>query len=200
MPVRRRSDKRRAEVTDEHEAWLRGDDKASGFVKYAPEEELAALWNEHSDRIVAEHVADYPGTRPIRWWQHEAPRIPLGTFPGCYYDGKLPEPRQRLGGIGTPASDVLAYSYGLPAIWTTPWQVKYYTGTAVDIHGNPIGSLYPTDVFKGVAIDPNDPPIFVSQAAYLRRHGLFLTGEERRLKKADFEDEAIPAPTATASY
>jgi hypothetical protein len=43
--------------------------------------------------------------------------------------------------------------------------------------------------FSGVAIDPNDPPTFESQAAYLKRHGLLLAGEERRLKKADWEPE-----------
>ena len=59
MPVRRRIDKRRAEVTDEMESWLHGDDKASGFVQYAPDDELAALWAAHSDRIVAEHVTHF---------------------------------------------------------------------------------------------------------------------------------------------
>jgi hypothetical protein len=197
MPVRRRTDKKRQAVTDENEAWLHSDDNGAGFFKYDPEEELAALWNEHSDRIVAEHVADYPGTRPSRWWEYSAPRMPLGTFPDLYYDGKLPEPRRRLGGIGTPASDVLAYvpafCFGLPAVWISKWMVKYYSGTAVDIHGNPIGDRYPSNNFKGVAIDPNDLPLFESQAAYLKRLGLFLAGEERRLKKADYEPEAIDA-------
>jgi hypothetical protein len=195
MPVRRRIDKRRAEVTDEHESWLNSDDRAAGFAQYAPDDELAALWAAHADRIVAEHVAAYPGTRPHRWWQRSAPRLPLGTFPGCYFDGKLPEPRQRLGGVGTPASDVLAYvptfRYGLPWIWITHSQVMYYRGLAVDIHGAPIGDRYPTDRFKGVAIDPNDPPMFESQAAYLKRHGLLLAGEEWRLQKSDFEPESV---------
>jgi hypothetical protein len=147
MPVRRRNDKRRAEVTEEHEAWLHGDDKASGFVKYSPDDELVALWETHAERIIAEHVTIYPGSRPHRWWQYSAPRIPVGTYPGVWYDGKLPEPRQRLGGTGTPASDVLAYvptfRYGLPAVWITQRDVKYYGGTAVDIHGAPVGDLYP---------------------------------------------------------
>jgi hypothetical protein len=190
MAIRAKKLKAKQQLTDEGEAWLHGDDKAAGFVKYAPDHELAALWAAHSDRIIAEHVTDQPGSRPSRWWQYSAPRIPLGTFPGLYFDGKLPEPRRRLGGIGTPASDVLAYvpafSYGLPAIWITPWQVRFYSGTAVDIRGNPIGSLVPTD-FKGVAFDANDPPRFESQATYLRRLGLFLPGEERRLRKADYE-------------
>lgn len=176
MPVRKRKDLRRAEVTDEHESWLHGDDNSAGFVKYAPENELAALWSDHSERIVAEHVTDYPGTRPARWWQYEAP-----------------EPRQRLGGIGTPVWEALRaykaiYQDGLPAIFITPFQVRYYSGTAVNIRGEPIGSLIPTD-FKGVAIDPDNPPCFESQAAYLKRLGLLLAGEERRLKKADYEAE-----------
>ena len=177
MPIRKRKDLRRADVTDEHEAWLHGADKGCGLIPYSPRDELATLWATHSERILAEHVADYPGTRPERWWKFESP-----------------EPRKRLGGIGTPAHEVLAYvptfSYGLPAIWITPWQVKYYGGTAVDIRGNPIGSLVPTD-FKGVAIDSNDPPRFESQASYLKRHGLFLAGEERRLRKTDFEVETV---------
>lgn len=195
MPVRKRTDKRRQEVTDEHESWLRGDDKAAGVIKYfLTEQELAALWAAHSDRIVEDYVEEFPGTRPARWWQHSAPRIPLGTFPGYYYDGKLPAPRQRLGGTGTPASDVLAYvpafSYGIPTIWITPWQVKYYSGLAVDVYGNPVGALYPKE-FKGVAIDPYDPPIFESQAAHLKRNDLFLAGEERRLRKTDWEAESV---------
>lgn len=83
MPVRRRSDKRRAEVTDENEAWLVGDDRAAGFFNYATDDELAALWAAHSERIVAEHVADYPGTRPTRWWRYDAPRMPIGTLPAA---------------------------------------------------------------------------------------------------------------------
>jgi hypothetical protein len=177
MPVRKRKDLRRAEVTDEHEAWLRSDDKAAGFVKYAPDDELAALWAAHSERIVAEHVAAHPGSRPERWWKFQSP-----------------EPRRRLGGTGTPAFEVLAYKpfywYGLPAVWIEPWMVKYYSGTAVDIHGAPVGSLYPKD-FKGVAIDANDRPRFESQASFLKRLGLFLPGEERRLRKADWVAETV---------
>jgi hypothetical protein len=76
-----------------------------------------------------------------RWWQYEAV-----------------EPRQRLGGIGTPASEVLAYvpvfSYGLPSVWISQWPINYYTGIAVDTHGNPIGERFASNAFKGVAIDP----------------------------------------------
>jgi hypothetical protein len=83
------------------------------------------------------------------------------------------------------------YSYGLPSIWITEEQVRYYSGIAADIHGNPIGDRYLNSDFKGVAIDSEDPPIFEAQATYLKRHGLFLAGEQRLLKKADWEAEPI---------
>jgi hypothetical protein len=72
----------------------------------------------------------------------------------------------------------------------TPWQVRYYSGIAVDIHGAPIGDRYPNN-FKRVATDPNDPPTFESQAVYLKRYGLLLAGEDRRLKTADRAPEVI---------
>jgi hypothetical protein len=191
MPVRRRIDKRRADIDDEQAAWLEGDDKGAGFFKFIPDDELKVFWAVHSERIVAEHVTNNPGTRPTRWWEYSAPRIALGTFRGCYFDGVLPEPRKRLGGIGTPASDVLGvvptFSFGLPSVWISQWQVNYYSGIAVDIHGNPIGDRCPKH-FKGVAIDPNDPPTFESQAAYLKRHGLLMPHEDRR---SDFGPEEI---------
>ena len=83
------------------------------------------------------------------------------------------------------------FSYGLPTVWISQWQVNYCTGIAVDIHGGPIGNRFASNGFNGVAIDPDDTPRFESQAAYLKRHGLFLAGEQRRLRKADWEPEAI---------
>ena len=64
-------------------------------------------------------------------------------------------------------------------------QVNYYSGTAVDVRGNPIGGKLA--VFAGVAIDADDPPMFESEASYLDRLGLFLPGEKKRLKKADWD-------------
>ena len=70
----------------------------------------------------------------------------------------MPEPRLRLGGIGTPQHEALnvvpVFSFGISAM---------------------------------VDVDENDPPTFEAQATYLERHGLLLPGERKRLKKADFE-------------
>jgi hypothetical protein len=51
--------------------------------------------------------------------------------------------------------------------------------------------------FKGVAIDPDDPPSFEPQATYLKRIGLLLPGESKRLTKGDWESEAIEEPLPT---
>jgi hypothetical protein len=42
-----------------------------------------------------------------------------------------------------------------------------------------------------VPFDPNDPPRYEAQAAYLERHGLLLPGERRLLRKRDFEPERV---------
>jgi hypothetical protein len=183
MPIKRRHNKRCEDLSEEAEQWLRGKNDGLGFFPYSlTDQEFADLWAEHGDRIIEEHVAEFPGTRPYRWWQYDAPRIPIGTYPDCYYDAKLAEPRRRLGGVGTPCHECLAhvpdFSCGLPTTWVSQRDVEYYTGTAR-------GST-----FEGVAIDAEDPPIYESQAAYLERHGLFLPGERRRLTKPDFEPEA----------
>jgi hypothetical protein len=142
---------------------------------------------------------DHPGARPRCWWDYSAPRQPSGSWPGWWLDGKLPEPRLRLGGVGTPVHEVLAYvpgfEYGLPVLWVERWMAEYYNGRARDVHGKPIGTSHKPGDFKGVPIDPDDPPVFESQAAYLERHGLLLPGERRRLRKVDLEPERVlPEP------
>lgn len=159
MPRKRRVSKRREDLSEDAERWLRGE--PCGFFKFKAKKELAALWAEHGDRIVAEYIALYPGQRPDRWWQYDAPRIAVGTYPGCFWDGKLAEPRKRLGGVGTPSHEayniVPSYPFGIPSSW--------------------------------VDIDPENPPMYESQAAYLERLGMLLAGE--RLTKQDFESEEI---------
>ncbi len=57
--------------------------------------------------------------------------------------------------------------------------------------GHRIGEEYEEGHFAGVAIDPGDPPRYESEASYLRRLGLLLPGESKRLRKADFDPEVV---------
>jgi hypothetical protein len=149
------------------------------------EQSAAALWRDLGDQLLPAFVQRHPGRRPRCWWDYEAPRQPLGTWPGWWLDGKLSQPRERVGGTGDPDFEHLAvlphYEYGMPATWLDDyWSDRLRR----DRPG-----------FTGRAYHPGDPPTFESQAAYLARHGLFLPGERRRLRKADFEPEAVlPAP------
>ena len=44
---------------------------------------------------------------------------------------------------------------------------------------------------KGQAINPEDPPVYESEASYLERRGLLLPGDQARLSRADFEPEVL---------
>ena len=136
---------------------------------------VAELWAAYRSAVIERWVAEMPGTRPSLWWRYDAPRAPAGMFDAWGAD-KLPEPRRRLGGRGVASHDGLAYypsfRCGIPDSWITPSLASYYG-------------------LKGAAVDPNDPPRYEAQAAYLERHGLLLPGERERLTMEDFEPEIV---------
>jgi len=140
------------------------------------------LWRQYGADILAEHIAKFPGTRPARWWDFDAPRS-VTEPTQC-------ELRLRLGGVGTPQHECLATylapSFGVPTSWVSEWMVDYYNGRARNIQGEPIGAEYRNGHFPYDALDPADPPMFESEAAYLKRHGLLSKGERARLKAEDF--------------
>lgn len=178
MGRKRRVSKRRADLTEQQIAWLAGDYENAGFTNYIHDDELSDLWNRYVDSIIEEHIIENPGTRPGRWWKYTAPEL-----------------RNRLGGVGTPAMEVLEIynprvRYGIPVDWINAFDVAFYTGPAPTNYGNRALPKAPGN-FNGVAIDQNDPPIFESEAAYLKRLGLFMPGEAKRLTKADFEPDRI---------
>jgi hypothetical protein len=165
------------ELAAEPRAWLLGEDSGA-FKFFATAEELEALWGQYGDEVVKQHVAEFPGSRPARWWERSSSG-----------------PRQRLGGIGTPSHECLAYvphfAYGIPISWVTPFDVEYYNGQARDHQGKRIDNGFHKGDFQGVAPDPADPPSFESQAAYLRRLGLLLPGEGQKLTAVDFVPERL---------
>ena len=180
----------------------KGGDYLELLLKTA-DENLSGLredWAAVGAAIVAAHIEAAPGTRPHGWWLFSAPRW-TGPYQGRVAGinparlRAMAEPRQRLGGVGTPSHECLniwpSFEKGLPTSWVDGWSVAYYNGRAVDIHGQRIGTEYSEGSFTGVAPDPWDPPRFESEAAYLRRHGLLTVAEQRRLRPRQFEPEVL---------
>jgi hypothetical protein len=130
------------------------------------------LWRAYREDVLAWWITEYAVTRPSCWWRFEAPG-----------------PRQRIGGVGTECSARLAnvpwFEFGIEVSWITADLLRTYEKL-----GRPLGVP---------AVDPKNPPVFESEAEYLRRNGLFQPGEAKRLTEADFAPEpiAIECPTPT---
>jgi hypothetical protein len=86
------------------------------------------------------------------------------------------EPRRRVGGVGTPAYEVLnvvpEFACGLPIAWVSHYDETHYARP-----------------FTGVAPRADDPPRFESQASYCDRHDVLTTRERRILTAVDFAPE-----------
>jgi hypothetical protein len=156
--------------------------------------EQRAVWLGVRDELLAEWIAQRPGTRPHGWWIHDAPMWTTDVPPRAHalavtyrevWD--LRQPRTRVGGVGTPIYEALnyvpAFVFGLPERFVSAEDVLLYNGRSRDVHGHPIGT-YRDGGFPYAAIDPNDPPVYESQTTYLERHR-FLSAAERRAVPAD---------------
>jgi hypothetical protein len=181
MPVRRRHDRRRIEIPPEvidyfleRESDPPRESALEWCLEYDNDIALDALpstyWSPAEEEVLEEWIETRPGTRPLCWWRWSAPRQPVGTYPGLYFDGQLCQPRLRLGGTGTLSSDVIAmvprFERGLPLDWLHDRYCEHHACAP---------------------FDPEDPPIFESEAAYLDRLGLLLPGEKQRIKLAAFK-------------
>ncbi len=137
---------------------------------------LEDLWRLHGEAIIAEWAEAHPGQRPTCWWKWSAPvcddGIPVDR-PRTYIE---PTVRLRLGGTGTYWKGWPCH-LGIPIQWHSEWEVEYYNGRAVDVHGKPIGTTFHDGHFKGAVPDPNDMPVYESQAVFLARLVLLLEGE-----------------------
>jgi hypothetical protein len=139
MASKERNSKRRvgidAEVTPLQLSFLRGEELPEHsfealFLEFNRGGIAKQLWQLHGEVVVAEHVKTEPGTRPKLWWDFSAPRW-LDS------DRDLPEPRERLGGIGTPAHEVLNWAprflLGIPLDWINASDVEYFGGTSRNV-------------------------------------------------------------------
>lgn len=164
-------------------------------IEFNHKNQAVDIWKEHGEWVLSNYIRKHPGKRPAYLWKQDAPRLEKKF--NAWYDGKLPEPRERLGGIGTPQYECLAvvptFTFGIPDIWVSKSQEDYYNGRFKSkdpwMQGEYEKNGYKEGHFKGVAIDPENLPTFESQASYLKRHNLLKKSEERRLKPADFEPE-----------
>lgn len=91
MPRKLRKPKARIDDDQRTEkiiAWLANDPSVE-WCEFAPcfpsDEELAAHWKKHREAILKQYILKYPGTRPVAWWDHDAP-----------------EPRKLIGGVEFP--------------------------------------------------------------------------------------------------
>jgi len=145
---------------------------------------IERAWVSYRKALLKDWARNHPCTRPLLWWKHDAPKEPVKGWDHERWDSAQ---RRRLGGTGTPTHEVLGswggFSYGIPTGWIDQWSVDYYNGRAKDIHGKIIPTKYKEGHFKGKAIDPNNPPIFESEAAYLERHDFLTPTEKTYLKK-----------------
>jgi hypothetical protein len=107
---------------------------------------------------------------------HHIKRFP-GSRPKMWWRLSAPEPRRRvdLYGIGSPLHEcsavALNYEFGVPMHWRTARNDRYFR--------------------EGVPISAERPPMFESEANYLRRLGLLLPGERSRLTKRSYEPDAL---------
>ena len=127
-------------------------DDANRFILMDRESYDAMLpfWQEHRKLILANWVKTKPGTRPSCWWRYDAPRLDpeqLGRWSRTVMAPRMIELRRKLRGDGQPLHEVQAY---VPA---------HHYGVAAWLG------------------DPDNPPVFETQRAYLARHGLLIPGE-----------------------
>lgn len=131
-------------------------DDANRFILMDRESYDAMLpfWLEHSKLILADWIKTKPGTRPSMWWRYSAPRLApeqLGRWSRTVMAPRLIELRRKLRGEGQPLHEVLNY---------------------VPVHHYGIPAWFG---------DPDTPPEFETQRAYLKRHGLLLPAEKRSI-------------------
>ena len=162
------------------------DEQSWRFLCDAPTPEDIGTWLQHTlefDLGVIGSVAELPtgkttselwaqfGADVLAWWIKENP----GTRRFCWWNFSAPEPRRRVGGVGVTnreacGGDEYIHDYGLPD--SEDWMMKK--------------PFLPHSESGLPVFDPDDPPQFESQAAYLRRLSLLESGEDRRLKPNAF--------------
>ena len=133
------------------------------FAYFWDEPERGRDWQSIRSDILTDWIKEHPGTRPFYWWVADAP-----------------EPRLRVGGVGdlVPAyASAKNLRFGI-------FRKSHFVDADFLRAVAPVGDHL-------VPLDPEDPPRYESQAAYLKRRKLFSPGEEKRLPADAFEPEVV---------
>ena len=152
-------------------------------------------WEKHKTQILDDFIEKNPGRRPFCWWKFSAPRWSRPYWADLF-PGEFPEPRQRVGGIGTEIYEVLnikpRFYFGIPIDFVDQWTADFYNGRLEHLKKDTFLKYdYKEGHFAGIGLDVNDPPQYEAEATYLKRHSLLLKSEEKRLRKADFEPVSV---------
>ena len=143
-----------------------------GDVSPGHEAGVYRFWQEIERDLLDHWLAEHPGTRPAPW-----------------YWWRAPEPmRRQVGGTGEPESKgVIPYSpFAAPGVSMRNPDMRGVTADLPDYQGSWRGLS-----LGWLGVDPNDPPVIESEAAFLRRHRLLTAAEARRLRPEDFEPVTI---------
>ncbi len=166
MPIKRRSAKtRRADISEVVEAILWDEALPDETEENAVEIYFAVHFQERGE-LVGATIQDYWEDRAAEIlddWINKRP----GTRPSCWW--KWSSPRwERQPELGEPRQ---AIGHALEDSRYS--QSNFVLGVPQHLKGHP----------RSIRVE--------SQASYLRRHGLFKPGEEKRLTAADFQPEQI---------
>ena len=130
---------------------------------------LKRMWDAVRDEIMETWITSHPGTRPRAWWLVDAP---------------ADEYRRRLGGKGTPIHECLNYvphfEFGVPDTFMDADTLTFYADHSKN--GGLENRDHPDQPVE--AFDPDDPPIYESQARYLWDRDLLEPAERTAVKKA----------------
>lgn len=123
------------------------------FTRFLPDAYWSGLWADHGERITAEWAVRHPGTRPQHWWKFSAPRAPTPD--------------------GLQARDSW--------LWIEPrCQIR---GKPVECDGGASASEKAVPEWdRDDAGHHAAPPVWETEFDYLKRHGLLLPGEAKRVR------------------
>ena len=158
MPRKKKVIGKRTPVTAEVLNYLQDQDTGSSldvFLIQGNGKLRAKLWQEYSEDILQDWIAQKPCSRPEHWWTYDAPKDKK-LMAGTHWANTYPVQRKKLSGVGCP-----------DFVKTPAYLPRFNKGLPVEWHD----------------YDAAAPPVFESEAAYLQRFNLLKEAEIKYLTK-----------------